>query len=282
MTRKVAVAVIHGIGRQLENFAEKMVNAIDERCRETCGDDIVIRSVWWAPVLQDKEDELWERMNSNARLDYDKTRRFLMDFGADAIAYQIAFGDRSTYDGVHSVFAATLKTLGEDAGPDAPLCIISHSLGTIVASNFIYDLQATAAGKDLISSMVRANMGDTPLDRGETLALLYTLGSPLALWSLRYNNFGVPISIPSPNLSEHHSNVPTEWVNMYDRDDVIGWPLKTLNELYDAQVTEDKQVNVGNIVDSLTPASHVKYWQDKDVADPISQKLIATWQALNP
>jgi len=37
-------------------------------------------------------------------------------------------------------------------------------------------------------------IGNTPLERGETLTLLYTLGSPIAIWSLRYPDFGVPIA----------------------------------------------------------------------------------------
>ncbi len=62
----------------------------------------------------------------------------------------------------------------------------------MITSNFVYDLQ-TEARRPIISDEVRAQMTGAPLERGETLALLYTMGSPIGLWSLRYKEFGKPI-----------------------------------------------------------------------------------------
>ena len=49
----------------------------------------------------------------------------------------------------------TLAELAQEAGPDAPLCVIAHSLGTIIASNYLYDLQVDPV-KHLIGDNVRA------------------------------------------------------------------------------------------------------------------------------
>jgi hypothetical protein len=280
MSQKIAVAVIHGIGKQGASFADKMIEEIHKRCRPTCGEDIVIRAVYWAPVMQKEEETLWERMLEGGLMDFVKLRRFLIDFMADALAYQPSPSDRSAYDGIHKVFADTIHTLAEEAGERAPLCIIAHSLGSVIASNYIYDLQVDAK-KKLIANTVRESISATPLERGETLTLLYTLGSPIGLWSLRYTDFGKPIQVPSQQLSKHFPQLQGEWVNYYDADDVVGFPLKTLNKAYGKVVKEDRQINVGNIWGSWNPLSHLAYWTDKDVLEPIASKLIETWVKIN-
>ena len=51
------------------------------------------------------------------------------------------------------------NALAQEAGPDAPLCVIAHSLGTIIASNYIYDLQVDPF-KHLISDAPRVMVAD--------------------------------------------------------------------------------------------------------------------------
>jgi hypothetical protein len=227
--------------------------------------------------MQEMEDELWRRLKVGGPLDFDESRRFLIDFVGDAFAYQPSAADRNTYNRIHGILARTICSLAEEAGKTAPLCIIAHSLGSIIASNYIYDLQKP----QLISSEVRQIMGDTPVDRGETLASLYTLGSPLAIFCLRFENFGTPIQIPSPLLAQHYPNLKGEWVNFYDRDDVIGFPLKTLSAAYRKVIKKDREVNVGSLLVNWTPLSHMHYWTDEDVIVPISRALIRTWKTVN-
>ncbi len=277
MTQRIAVAVVHGIGKQDIAFVDRIYDELQARCRKTCGDDIVIEPVHWARVIQDKEDRLWDRLIEGGPLDFRHTRRLMVDFVADALAYQPTTHDRKLYDDVHAEFARTLGRLAESAGDRAPLCVIAHSLGTIIASNFIYDLQNPA----LIADKVSRAAGNTPLDRGETLTLFYTLGSPLALWSLRYREFGKPVAVPSPMLAEHHPDLQGEWANFYDRDDVVAFPLRSLNDAYAQAVTRDVEVNVGGVTSSWNPLSHMHYWTDRDVVEPISQALIRAWQSVN-
>lgn len=279
MGRKAAVAIVHGIGRTVPDFADKITHSLNRLCYETCGDDLVIRSVYWARALQDDEDELWSRLKRDQRMDYKDMRRLMIDFVADAIAYQVTPHDRRAYDNIHRVLAETLRTLARDAGPDAPLCIIAHSLGTIIASNYIYD-QQTDPIEPILPMTVRDAMTDTPLERLETLSLLFTLGSPLALWSLRYFNFGKPITVPDPRIVQHYPALGGAWINFYDQDDVIGYPLKPLNEEYDRAVTADIEVNIGSMLTSWSPVSHLHYWEDSNVIKPIANMLMDTWRAI--
>jgi hypothetical protein len=150
--------------------------------------------------------------------------------------------------------------------------VIAHSLGTVIASDHFWDLQRQRHPEG----------ATTPLERGETLAYLYTLGCPIALWTLRYDDFGQPIAFPAPTLSQFHPGLHTEWVNFYDRDDLVAYPLKGLSKEYEATVTEDRAVNVGPLPISLTPVSHVCYWNDSSVMRPIAKTLATAAGQLSP
>lgn len=277
MTQKIAVAVIHGIGNQSADFIDKVIEHIVRWCSPEAAADLVIRLVHWAPVLQATEVELMLRLAAGGPLRFHNTRGFMVNFVADAVAYQMTPNDRELYDAIHGVFAATLRELAAEAGATAPLCIIGHSLGTIIASNYLYDLQHA----HLLPDTVRAQMVDTPLERGETLTMFYTLGSPLALWSLRYRNFGKPIQFPPPQLATHHPGLLAEWINFYDPDDVIAAPIKHLNDHYTRVVTEDRAVNIGSVIQQWNPLSHIGYLSDKDVVRPIADQFATIWALLN-
>ncbi|MBI1278840.1 MAG: chemotaxis protein [Anaerolineaceae bacterium] len=278
MTQKIAVAVVHGIGRQAPEFADKLKVTLQKLCHATCGEDVIIQPVYWARAMQEKEDALWDRVIAAGPMQFRELRRLMIDYVADALAYQPTAFDRKAYDDIHVEYAKTLRTLAQEAGPEAPLCIVSHSLGTVITSNFVYDLQKP----ELISDQVRVEMTDTALERGETLNLLYTLGSPLALWSLRFREFGRPIQIPSPQLLNHYPDLQSAWINYYDKDDLVGFPLRDLNPAYSRAVSADREVNVGNFLTEWNPLSHIGYLHDNDVIKPIAESLINTWKTVNP
>jgi len=280
MPHPLAIAFIHGIGRTAPGYSAWMQRALTRRFARLAGPEatpqqLVFEEVNWTAGLQSREDHLWERLLPNGPLHYKSLRRFMVDFAADAIAYQPAPSDRTTYDAIHRLVAARLARLAERAGPRAPLCVIAHSLGTVIASNYLYDL--TKAEHSFMGPSVRALLSDTPLERGETFALFYSMGSPIALWSLRYPRFGEPMRFPRADLSRHHPSLEPAWINVYDPDDVIGYPLQALNASYRAAVTEDRPVDVGSIFTRWNPLSHVGYWNDGRVADGIAESLAEAW-----
>ena len=279
MSTKIAVAIIHGVGKQDEHFADGMKAELQQRFVSQLPTaisfpeaEIVIESVFWAPVLQRKENRLWEKMKGAANLDFLDLRQMMIDIAADAVAYQPAPNDRDVYDNIHRLVARTLRRLAQKAGSDAPLAVIAHSLGTVIASNYFYDLQT--AHRRPLSGKVRSVVGRSPsaLEAGKTFARFFTMGSPIAIWSLRYGNFGTPVHLT------HHDK---EWLNFFDEDDIIGYPLKSVNKLYKKNVTRDVSVNVGNLLTSWNPASHLGYWTDNDVTVPIAESLVRLWKAVN-
>ncbi len=290
MSQKIAVAIIHGVGKQDKDFAAGMSQEITDRFAnhirkktnkiQNPSEELVIEPIYWAPVLQNSEDELWKRLNRGGDMDLLTLRQFLIDFGADAIAYQPTKKDSHIYEEIHKIFAQKLKKLAAGAGDTAPLCIIAHSLGSVIASNYFYDLQQTRTRR--IPSIIKKEIANNPLEKGKTFTSFYTFGSPIAIWSLRYTDFGKPISVPSPNLCNYHSNLTGEWINFYDKQDILGYPLKTLNGAYREAVTEDSEVNVGGIFTSWNPVSHMAYWTDNDITKPIAKSLARVWKTVNP
>lgn len=295
MPHPIAIAFIHGIGRTRPGYSAGMQRALKRRfaacvrnempaARGRTGRNsrldpctqIVFEEVNWSAALQHRENRLWQRLKAADGMHYAKLRRFLVDFAADAIAYQPAVSDRTAYDAVHRQVAATLARLAERAGPRAPLCIIAHSLGTVIATNYIYDL--VKRHDSFMGRSVSAVINGTPLERGETVALLYTMGSPIALWSLRYPRFGEPVRLPTASLARHHPSLQAKWINLYDPDDVVGYPLRPLNAAYRAAVTEDRPVGVGWFLTSWNPLCHLGYWNNAGVADLIAKSLADVWR----
>jgi hypothetical protein len=220
------------------------------------------------------------------KLHYPTLRWLLSQYIGDAIAYQITPRDRRLYDQVHAVMARTLSGLATEAGPDAPMCVIAHSLGTVIASDYFYDLEVDGGvygrapeAKPLVAASVRQEIGDTPLERGETLAFLYTLGSPLALWTLRFSSpeLDRPLVVPHPHFASDHPQLGG-WVNIYDPDDVVASALSQLSKDY-ASAVRDEPRSVGPPLLGAGPLAHLGYWNDRAVMNSIGRALAQTWNA---
>jgi hypothetical protein len=285
MNQKIAIAAIHGIGladpewkdetspKFISGMSKPLISEFARLRRETFDEaksKLVIKPIYWADVVQQLSDELESRLNLNRLSNPLQLRDFVFHYLGDAIAYSTE-GDKKVNTKIHDAFASTLKTLATEAGEKAPLCIISHSLGAVIASNYVWDLQQNKA---------KVPIGDNPLEKGETLNLFYTLGTQIPLWSMSYDNYGKPIEMPSPQLGNHYPELTGEWINFFDKDDVLGYPLQNINDAY-SNVVVDKQVNAGNPFSNWTPFSHNGYWKDDEVIEPIAKALVKTWEAVN-
>ncbi len=211
-------------------------------------------------------------------LHYPALRWAMTYFLGDAIAYQLTSQQtsqegRQVYDKIHDRIDIALHSLAQRAGPEAPLCVIAHSLGTVIASDHVWDAQHPSPQRPLQPKA-------TPLERCETLAFLYTLGSPIALWTLRFADGGEPIAFPGRGISARYPQLRPAWLNFYDRDDVIGYPLRGLSDKYDKVVTQDRAVAVGPRLVRSTPVAHPWYWNDSSVMGPIGAALADAWIGL--
>ena len=238
---------------------------------EESSSHLIIKPILWSKNFSDREQALYDQTVVGNHLRYKIPRKFVIKYVGDVIAYQPVETVEHNYEKVHETLGKSLKVLAKDAGEDAPLCVISHSLGSVIASNYFYDLQMKKGNASALS----------PLEKGDTLTLFYTLGTTLPLWSLRYYNFNRPINIPSKELKNYYPGLKGEWINFYDKNDILGYPLKDVSESYHAAVDEDRKVNVGGIFTGWNPLSHIRYFTDNDVVDPIVDGLVRTWRQIN-
>ena len=244
-----------------------------------------ITQVVWAKVLQEKQEKLKKRITKckyevnckNKKLKYRTIWRglriFLIDFLSDAIAYYKSINSRTTYDKIQAKFLETLQELVKNekgVEKDSPLCIIAHSMGSVVVDNLIYDLQNEfPAGK----------WGE------KRTAPLYDLDKAKTL------DFGDIIKVK-------------KWVNFYSKNDVIASPLGNLNECYrlarcnaeghkpenynkeeyaeckaaspnDAITTKlvDKRVRPGGPFTFWNPSCHIKYWTCRKIIKTIVKDI---------
>ena len=289
MSAKIAVAIVHGIcignefdEKESSKYAGGMAQALKLKLAEVAGQSgseaqklewaeskIAISAVNWTPVLREERKNLYKKLGVSELDSFFGLREFMFQAIADSLTYQVNQSesyDLWSYNGIHRCFADSLTDLAtqERAGSDAPLCIVSHSLGTVITSNYIYDLQYNKTQIDI---------GDTPLEKGETLTSVYTLASQIPFWSLRHPNFDRPIKVPSLELTHYHQDLPGEWINFFNKSDIMGYPLKSINQAYSQAVTEDKEVNSGGLMRSWNPLSHCSYWTNESVVNTIATGL---------
>lgn len=282
---KLGVLLIHGMGDQSADFADGMIGELTKRVRRAGGDDrhICFQKIWWAPILAQKEADLIRRMSDS--LDWMSLRRFVIRSLADAIAYQASYRrisahQISVYKQVHQEIGRSVRSLRKrlrsgkpKEAPEAPLVIIGHSLGCHMISNYIWDVRHKSA----------SSKPKNAFDRMETISAVITMGCNIPLFALAFERLE-PIEFPTPGIRNvfpaetdpEELRQVTQWWNFYDPDDVLGYPLRSLDPLYAQAVDRDIAVNVGGLFTSWNPASHMAYWTDNDVTVPVAELLSQT------
>jgi hypothetical protein len=286
MNPRIAVAFIHGAGSQSPDYADAMIAKLKQAFQarlpirnKAVDDKLVFRVIYWANILAKKQRILWNSVtDDDDALRFSGFRKFIINFGADAVAYQPGARRREIYNRVHQTVAVALEELSREAGPAAPLCIIGHSIGTVVTHNYFYDLLEATGADETIDGPI------TPLQAGKTLTLLYWLGSPLALWSLRYENYRA-ITFPGKDVATLYPTMKPRWVSYYDLDDILAYPIRSLSrghkQLAEQGLLEDIPIDAGSLLTGWNPLAHLDYWKNDAVIEGISRDLFVAWQAMS-
>ncbi len=270
MPAQVAFAVIHGMGAQDATFADAFLR--DVRARVAAHGvppaALEVASIWWGDLFQVDEDDLWRRMTQAHRLDWGWLRRFVMGVLADAVAYRRPNpGQYDHYQAIHQRVHERLADLSERAGSTTPLVVAAHSLGSVIFSDHVWDEQR------------RRGPGRDPLTRCETLAGLITFGSNIPLFTLGLDQVK-PIAFPPPgNALSEPVRAAARWMNYFDRDDVLGYPLREISPAYADTVSADVPLKVGTLLSNWNPASHTGYWNDATFVDRVAAQVAAVAEA---
>lgn len=270
MPKKIGVLIVHGIGSQPAGYADGLIEELTERlAKRDLDGHFVFKAAYWGDVVNRREDDLFRDLRSTpAPMDWENLRRRLVinAFG-DAVAYAGRFTQGSwAYDAIHRALARDLETLAELAGADdAPLAILSHSLGCQIVSNYLWDHQRRVEGRQFAT---------TPFVRGDTLSLWITFGCNIPLFTLTIEEGDIePVRFPGVLASAAFSRRPPKevlkWTNFYDPDDILGFPLRGLPKYKDA-VEEDIPIQTGTIF-----GAHTDYWTDNSFTVPVAERLAA-------
>lgn len=270
------VLTVHGMGDQPEDFSvrfqneilSKFITSLDRLTRDyslakpSGSEPLNFIPGRWAPVMDMTQREL-ERRIYNKKVPF--LRKFGMGFMGDVVAYQ----GKPVYNEIHRCLAEALRAnLKTGAGH---LTIIAHSLGSVIASDFVYD-HTVKIDKAFQDSF------------GVSFSNFFTLGSPLVLYAMRSAN-GEGFT-PARLLDHFDRPVRVEsetgfWLNLFDDDDIIGYPIRSVNAFYREAVTADLIVKVGDLLTRWNPLSHAHYWDNGGVCRIIADKLAIDFAAIH-
>lgn len=240
--------VIHGIGRQTKDYSNDFIKKISQTYQKSGKDELVFKSICWQEIIQPAENALFEKISY---LKWRRLRNLLIGYGGDALCYQPSRDGVGFYSEVHDFIDSELQSLYNELDPDSPVIIIAHSLGSIVISNFLWD-----------SHNKYSEISEKTLDLLKNLKALYTLGSPLSIWSLRFPGGGVPI------------NIEAEWFNVYHKNDIISSPIKLINQHYtNIPNLFDIELKVGNMLTFWNPLVHNCYWSSSALIKHLIQTI---------
>ncbi|MGH8353804.1 MAG: hypothetical protein ACRERY_09790 [Pseudomonas sp.] len=265
---KLAVAIIHGIGAQLDlrdaegqyDYARSLIAGVRRRLGAEA-DGIAFRSLYWASVLDQREQAFLDKL-ADQPLSWRWLRRLVTLFLGDASGYRkVSQAYDDTYEQVHQCLRHGLNALRAEVGPHTPLVVLAHSLGGHVFSNYAWDQQKLNA---------TPSCPRDPFLGLETLAGLITFGCNIPLFTFAYEQI-VPIRFPGHCLSDAVRE-QARWLNLYAPADTLGYPLRPLAN-YAAVVQEDRALPVGPWYKRHTPLSHMEYWSDAGFHDYVARYL---------
>ena len=273
----VTLITIHGMGATPPDYARHFFGKMGERT-QGMRNELDFRAVFYQDILKPNQEAVWARVAARANLRYADLRRFLLFGFGDAAGLE----NRKEVDGsVYELAQASIAHQLLDAyawAPDPAVVFLAQSLGGQVLSSYLYDAQKAAAGGPVVAGIWkdidgwsartlgrRLSDGEKRFLAGGTCAGIVTTGCNIPIFVAAHRQMDIkPIARPTPGF---------EWINLYDPDDALGWPLQPLSPGY-AELVDDRAVNAGKgitdwLLKSWNPLSHTAYWDDPQVYDVV-------------
>lgn len=296
MAQVLNVLIVHGIGwggqgtayarplmdsiRQAFDRALKRLKLRDVDARAARASNALrFEAVCWEQVTQQPQDNmlqvLFERSWLTRRISPTyHFRRNMVGLLGDVTAYERNPNNR-VYQAIHDEVDKCMVKLGQASradgndAPYAPLTVIGHSLGSVIASDYVWDHTGGTGHSHYLP------------EHDLALVNMVLMGSPMALYSLRNNAFGgresIRESLDAPVQVEPEHGM---WLNLYDPQDPIAFPLEPI-ESYRAAGVIDRAISAGNWLTGWNLLSHVGYWRCDEAARTIGAKLALDWARLN-
>jgi hypothetical protein len=278
---RLAVMTIHGMGSQQPGFSTPLHNELKRLIGpEHVG--VVWEEVFWADITAKRQQEYLAAARADYELDYIRIRNFVVGALGDAVAYQRVepaetsreyerVREMGTYLKIHERIASVVKKIYEHdlGGEPVPLVVLAHSLGGHIFTNYYWDVHHQGADEYRVEELRDQRL--STFERLDWTTGIVTFGCNIPLFTFALDEV-VPIDFPPPRLSARYKEV-AQWLNLFDPDDVLGYPLKPISPAYEDVVTEDIPIDVGNPFIGWTPVSHTQYWTDNDLTRRVADLL---------
>lgn len=276
MKKKLGVFLIRGAGKEGFKEQEKFVGKLNKLLiRSGMNTDQIHYEYanWYGPTQHNQEILYHRFQNSTSRMGAWALRRFVLFLISDVVAYTGEPHKKSTmYHDTHALIHKAFLNMKDNLEDNAPLIILASSLGTEIISNYIRDRQLHTSPDPF---------GETPFERLETLTAIFMFGNNNAIYISAYKIDEVkPFQFPPEKLADKYLSI-AYWGNFYDKSDPLGYPLKPINKYYHDMVTEDVQINAGNILISWNPASHLGYWKSKKIRKRVAVYISKVLQTID-
>ena len=278
----VALLVIHGMGQHTKpkpdeprhlSFAEPLYRALLRRFDGAAHSHIVLREVFWADILQTRQDTLTDAMAQVVKVG--PGRRLMLSYIGDGANFQYSPRYDSTYQRVHQRIENSLRSLAAVVEPTTPLIILAHSLGGHMISTYLWDRNKT---------MFPGETARQAFVRGATLSNLITFGCNIPIFV--FGHLNICAINPRAWATGGHLRA-TWWDNYYTTADFLSFPLATTGGDYarladgsgpELPQLEDHAIKVGGPLTSWTIASHGRYWDADALIDPVAERVRARLQ----
>lgn len=275
MSKEVALLAVHGMGPTKTTFAQ----GFESRLSKKLGRDrarVHFDTIYYQSILQGNQDALFKRIKAKDEIDSIFLRKFLLFGFSDAAGMgRNAHLKGSPYEQAQRIILSVLDKAFDALGGAGPVVVVAYSLGAEVISNYIWDAQSLRPKQGIWRGTGPGKAGKGSqrdrFRRLKTLRFFYTTGCNIPIFVGGFPKDKIKAVATS---SKGYS---FRWKNFYDEDDALGWPLKHVSPSYGKAVFKDYPINAGQglrgLLTSWNPLSHMNYWTDDDVIDPLVRDL---------
>ncbi|MEM9235065.1 MAG: hypothetical protein AAGA69_12605 [Pseudomonadota bacterium] len=258
----LGILTLHGMGKTDPGYHINLMAEIDRRLGPQKAQQVKHAAVYYQDILHNNQKRYFDGVKDDLR--WNGLRDFMIHGFGDAASLEAQKGwEGSPYFQAQQKILDALKLLYiQLQGDNRRVIVIAQSLGGQVISNYLWD-----AGRDPGKASAGVwkqtpsfdSQDEEDFCRGKRIVRLITTGCNIPLFVA-----GIDEDKIEP-IKKHWDQF--QWHNYYDKDDILGWPLRGLNSAY-ADLVDDHAINVGFFT-SFTPFSHTHYWDDRSFLRPL-------------
>jgi hypothetical protein len=294
MPQHVAVVFVHGIFAKTIQYSAPMQAQLLKLLPKELRRYVDFEEVFWASQVRGRQTAYMKNAKIDADIVENKLRTLLIQGLGDAAAYQkTRQRENSIYYQVHDEINKTLGRYDARIHKNTPLVFIGHSLGSHIISSYVWDLNRLKqksedeieSEDDQVRRLYEEMKHATDFRRLDTLAGLVTFGSNIPLFTFTFGAARIYPLTRAPSDRAGGTLKPAfpgdklpaalqqnaQWLNFYSKRDVLGYPLKPLNEYFGAEPRiEDICVRSESRISRILPywsniSAHTGYWTNATV-----------------